>query len=99
MHRVAEDFYTSLGYDPLPDTFWEKSMITKPTDREVVCHASAWDFNNNDLRIKMCTAVTGIDMQTIHHEQGHLFYDHYYRKQPKLYREGAADFFHEVAFT
>jgi peptidyl-dipeptidase A len=96
MHRLGEDFYKSLGYDALPDSFWTKSMITKPNDREVVCHASAWDLNKNDLRIKMCTAVSGQDLQTIHHEQGHLYYDHSYRHQPKLFREGAADFFHEA---
>jgi peptidyl-dipeptidase A len=97
MHHLAEDFYISLGYDPLPASFWEKSMFTKPADREVVCHASAWDLNRNDLRIKMCTAVNAEDMQTVHHEQGHLFYDYHYRMQPKLFRDGAADFFHEVA--
>ena len=71
-------------------------MLVKPNDREAVCHASAWDFGNNDLRIKMCTVVNGEDFITIHHEQGHLYYDHYYRNQHSLYRSGAADFFHEA---
>ncbi|KNC99914.1 uncharacterized protein SPPG_05286 [Spizellomyces punctatus DAOM BR117] len=96
MHRLSESFYKSLGYDPLPQTFWTKSMLTRPADREVVCHASAWDFGNDDLRIKMCTTVTQEDLLTIHHEQGHLYYDHHYRKQPALYRDAAADFFHEA---
>ncbi|KAJ3088792.1 hypothetical protein HK102_007894 [Quaeritorhiza haematococci] len=96
MHKLSENFYVSLGYDHLPKTFWEKSMIVKPKDREVVCHASAWDFGNDDLRIKMCTVVTGEDLLVVHHEQGHLYYDHYYRHQPALYRGGASDFFHEA---
>ncbi|KAI9205878.1 peptidyl-dipeptidase A [Polychytrium aggregatum] len=96
MHRLSESFYHSLGYDKLPQSFWEKSMLTKPSDREVVCHASAWDFGNNDLRIKMCTNVNQEDLFTVHHEQGHLYYDHYYRHLPYLYRSGAADFFHEA---
>lgn len=96
MHRLAEDFYVSLGFDPLPSTFWEKSMLEKPTDREVVCHASAWDFGSDDLRIKMCTQITHDDLITVHHEQGHLMYDHYYRNQHYLFRSGAADFFHEA---
>ncbi|TPX66498.1 hypothetical protein SpCBS45565_g04414 [Spizellomyces sp. 'palustris'] len=96
MHELSESFYTSLGMDELPESFWTKSMLTKPTDREAVCHASAWDFNNDDLRIKMCTVVSHNDLMTVHHEQGHLYYDHYYRNQPYLFRSGAADFFHEA---
>ena len=49
--RMGEQFFTSLGLAPLPDTFWERSMFDKPEDRDVVCHASAWDVDyNNDLR-------------------------------------------------
>jgi len=97
LHELSESFYVSLGYDHLPATFWEKSMLTKPIGREVVCHASAWDMDgHDDLRIKMCTAVTGEELLTVHHEQGHLYYDHYYRSQIPLYRESAADFFHEA---
>ncbi|KAL2918399.1 hypothetical protein HK105_201799 [Polyrhizophydium stewartii] len=96
MHRLSEEFYTSLGYPPLPASFWTKSMLVRPKDREVVCHASAWDFGNDDLRIKMCTAITGEELLTVHHEQGHLYYDHFYGVQPYLYRDAAADFFHEA---
>ncbi|KAJ3051438.1 hypothetical protein HK097_007537, partial [Rhizophlyctis rosea] len=96
MHQLSESFYVSLGYDSLPESFWTRSMLVRPADRDVVCHASAWDFGNDDLRIKMCTTVTGEDLYTIHHEQGHLYYDHYYRHQPALYRDAAADFFHEA---
>ncbi|KAJ3277818.1 hypothetical protein HK104_002945 [Borealophlyctis nickersoniae] len=96
MHKLAESFWTSLGYDNLPKSFWKKSMLVRPADREVVCHASAWDFGNDDLRIKMCTSVNGDDLYTCHHEQGHLYYDHYYRHQPAIYRDAAADFFHEA---
>ncbi len=97
MVRTGEGFFTSLGFAPLPQTFWERSMITRPRDREVVCHASAWNVDNvDDLRIKMCTLVNDEDFQTIHHELGHSFYQRAYNKQPFLFREGANDGFHEA---
>ena len=83
MVRYGERFFTSLGFAPLPSTFWERSLFTKPKDREVVCHASAWDLDNvDDLRIKMCIEVTGEDFVTIHHELGHNFYQRAYNRQP-----------------
>jgi len=97
MFKTGEGFYTSLGFAPLPATFWERSQITKPRDREVVCHASAWDVDDvEDLRIKMCTKVASDDFGTIHHEMGHNFYQRAYNKQPFLYRDGANDGFHEA---
>ena len=97
MVRAGEGFYTSLGLAPLPETFWQRSQITKPADREVVCHASAWDIDNiDDLRIKMCTKVNADDFRTIHHELGHNYYQRAYNKQPLLYLNGANDGFHEA---
>ena len=97
MVRYGEGFFTSLGFDPLPKTFWERSMFTKPRDREVVCHASAWDIDFvDDLRIKMCIDITGEDFTTIHHELGHNFYQRAYNKQPLLFRDSANDGFHEA---
>ena len=97
MMRTGEAFFTSLGLDPLPETFWTRSMIVRPPDREVVCHASAWTVDDpDDLRIKMCTEVTGEDFVVVHHELGHLVYDHAYRHQPTLFRGGANDGFHEA---
>jgi peptidyl-dipeptidase A len=97
MVRVAERFFTSLGFAPLPKTFWERSLFVKPRDRDVVCHASAWDIDNDeDLRIKMCIDVTAEDFTTIHHELGHNFYQRAYRRQPFLFRDGANDGFHEA---
>ena len=97
MVRTGEAFYSSLGFAPLPDTFWTRSMITKPADREVVCHASAWDLDNkDDLRIKMCTKVNSSDFVTIHHELGHNYYQRAYNKQPYLYLNSANDGFHEA---
>jgi peptidyl-dipeptidase A len=97
MVRYGERFFTSLGFDPLPPTFWERSLFVKPRDREVVCHASAWDVDNDqDLRIKMCIEVNGEDFVTIHHELGHNFYQRAYRAQPFLFRNGANDGFHEA---
>ena len=97
MVKAGEGFYSSLGFDPLPQTFWERSQIVKPRDREVVCHASAWDLDNkNDIRIKMCTKVNGDDFVTIHHELGHNYYQRAYQIQKPLYLDGANDGFHEA---
>lgn len=97
MVKTGEGFYVSLGLDPLPQTFWERSQITRPRDREVVCHASAWDLDNaDDIRIKMCTNVNGDDFYTVHHELGHNYYQRAYKNQPMLFRNGANDGFHEA---
>lgn len=96
MVRIGEEFFVSLGMDPLPATFWERSLFKKPADREVVCHASAWDVTfNNDLRIKMCIEPKETDLVTIHHELGHDYYYHSYYKLPILFQQGANDGFHE----
>src|SRR6266508_3247235 len=88
MVKYGENFFISLGFDPLPQTFWERSLFLKPRDREVVCHASAWDVDaDQDLRIKMCIEINGEDFVTIHHELGHNFYQRAYRKQPFLFRD------------
>jgi len=97
MVRAGERFYTSLGFAPLPQTFWERSLFVKPRDRDVVCHASAWDVDLvNDLRIKMCIDQNADDFATIHHELGHNFYQRAYNTQPVLFRESANDGFHEA---
>ena len=97
MVRAGERFYTSLGFDPLPPTFWERSLFVRPKDREVVCHASAWDLDlEADVRIKMCINPTAEDFTTIHHELGHNFYQRAYMKQPVILRDSANDGFHEA---
>ncbi|MGE5953068.1 MAG: M2 family metallopeptidase [Qipengyuania vulgaris] len=97
MVRVGEDFFSSLGFAPLPETFWERSQFTKPEDREVVCHASAWNVDNvDDLRIKMCIKRNADDFITIHHELGHNYYQRAYNKQDYLHLNGANDGFHEA---
>jgi len=97
MVRYGEGFFSSLGFDPLPKTFWQRSMFTKPKDREVVCHASAWDIDYvDDLRIKMCIDITAEDFTTIHHELGHNYYQRAYDQQPVLFRDSANDGFHEA---
>jgi peptidyl-dipeptidase A len=96
MVRYGERFFTSLGFAPLPATFWERSLFTKPQDRDVECHASAWDVDyEDDLRIKMCIDVTGEDFRTIHHELGHSFYQRAYKELDPLHRDSANDGFHE----
>ena len=97
MVRIGERFFTSLGFAPLPATFWERSLFTKPRDRDVVCHASAWDVDDaDDLRVKMCISKTSDYFQTIHHELGHNFYQRAYNTQPYLYKNSANDGFHEA---
>ena len=97
MTRFGERFFTSLGFEPLPPTFWERSLFVKPRDREVVCHASAWDVNNvDDLRFKMCIDQTAEDFTTIHHELGHNFYQRAYANLPPIFRDSANDGFHEA---
>ena len=97
MTRIGERFFTSLGFAPLPPTFWERSLLVKPADRNVVCHASAWDVDLvEDLRIKMCIDPTEEDFTTIHHELGHNFYQRAYNTLPMLFRDSANDGFHEA---
>ncbi|MDQ3297428.1 MAG: M2 family metallopeptidase [Myxococcota bacterium] len=97
MVRIAEAFYTSLGMPALPDTFWQRSMFQKPAGKDAICHASAWDVGfNNDLRIKMCIQKTHEELDTIHHELGHNYYQSAYHKLPILLQNGANDGFHEA---
>src|SRR5262245_52224557 len=97
MVKTGEGFFTSLGFAPLPGTFWERSLFLRPKDREVVCHASAWDVDNvDDLRLKMCIQINGEDFLTVHHELGHNFYQRAYNKQPPMFRDSANDGFHEA---
>ncbi|MGZ3444231.1 MAG: M2 family metallopeptidase [Myxococcaceae bacterium] len=97
MVKLGESFYTGLGLDPLPATFWTRSQFTKPRDRDVVCHPSAWDVTwSDDQRIKMCIRPQEEDLITIHHELGHNYYQHAYVKLPFLYMTGANDGFHEA---
>ena len=96
MVRFGERFFSSLGFAPLPATFWEQSLFVQPDDRDVVCHPSAWNVDYGaDVRIKMCLDVTGEDFITIHHELGHSYYQLAYRHQSPFHRTGANDGFHE----
>ena len=97
MAAYGERFYTSLGFAPLPESFWQRSQFIKPRDRDAVCHASAWDLDaQDDLRIKMCINVDADDFQTVHHEEGHNMYQRAYKGQPYMFRNGADDGFHEA---
>jgi peptidyl-dipeptidase A len=97
MARYGEAFFTSIGFEPLPQTFWERSLFIKPQDRAVVCHASAWDIDSQkDVRLKMCIKINDEDFQTIHHELGHNYYQMAYAPQPPLYQNSANDGFHEA---
>jgi peptidyl-dipeptidase A len=97
MVRYGEGFFTSVGFDPLPPSFWERSMLVKPADREVVCHASAWDLDyEKDVRLKMCISITEEDFSVVHHELGHNYYQMAYAGKPFLFRDGAIDAFHEA---
>ena len=95
--HMGEDFFVGLGLKKLPDSFWQRSMLVKPRDRDVVCHASAWDVTyDNDVRIKMCISVDEDNLITVHHELGHIYYYQYYHTLPALFQQGAHDGFHEA---
>ncbi|XP_014676342.1 PREDICTED: angiotensin-converting enzyme-like, partial [Priapulus caudatus] len=95
--EVSESFFTSLGMSPMPQEFWNMSMIVKPEDRDVVCYASAWDFyDGKDFRIKQCTDITMSWLSTTHHEMGHVEYFLEYKDQPVKFRDGANPGFHEA---
>jgi peptidyl-dipeptidase A len=97
MVKYGENFFVSLGFAALPKTFWERSLFIKPADRDVVCHASAWDVDfKDDLRVKMCIQITEEDFRVIHHELGHNFYQRAYNAQPPLFQNSANDGFHEA---
>lgn len=97
MVETGEAFFSSLGFEPLPETFWERSQITKPQDREVACHASAWNLDGqDDIRIKMCTKVNADDFQTVHHELGHNYYQRAYKDLSPIFQGGANGGFHEA---
>ena len=97
MTERAQDFYTSLGMPKLPESYWTKTQFIKPMDRDVVCHASAWDMNmSGDVRTKMCIKPNEEDFTTIYHELGHVYYYLAYNKLPPLFQTGAHDGFHEA---
>jgi len=97
MVKGAEKFFTSLGFEALPQTFWDRSLFKKPADRDVICHASAWDLDaKDDIRIKMCIQKTGEEFSVIHHELGHNFYQRAYQDQPVFFQNSANDGFHEA---
>ena len=97
MVETGEAFFSSLGFEPLPETFWERSMLVEPPDRDVVCHASAWDLDwGDDIRIKMCIHVNEDDFRTIHHELGHNYYQRAYNELSPIFQDGANAGFHEA---
>ncbi|GGJ00025.1 peptidase M2 [Shewanella hanedai] len=97
MVKQAENFFSSLGFEALPDTFWQRSLFVQPKDRDVVCHASAWDLDDkDDIRIKMCIQKTAEDFTVIHHELGHNYYQRAYKNQPFIFKNSANDGFHEA---
>src|SRR6201999_4373842 len=95
--HYGENFFKSIGFGALPQTFWERSLFVKPRDRDVGCHASAWDIDFvDDVRLKVCIPITAEDFMTVHHELGHNSYQRAYDKQPFLFRDSANDGFHEA---
>ena len=97
MTKSAESFYKSIAFPALPQTFWERSMLTQPRDRDVQCHASAWHMDGKeDVRIKQCIRPTYEELRTIYHELGHVYYDLWYKDQPYLFQNGAHEGFHEA---
>lgn len=97
MFETANEFYTSLGLSSNEVSYKPPSMIEKPDNKEVTCHASAWDFcDKKTFLIKMCTVVNQEDFVTVHHEMGHIQYYILYKDQPIAFRDGANPGFHEA---
>lgn len=97
MFELGDEFFTSLGLRALPTTFWNLSVLEKPEDRIIVCHASAWDlFENSDVRIKMCTEIDTHYLYVVHHELGHIQYYLQYEKQATPFRGAPNPGFHEA---
>ncbi|KAK9881012.1 hypothetical protein WA026_014355 [Henosepilachna vigintioctopunctata] len=95
--KTAEDFFVSIGFPPMTQAFWKNSIFVKPQDREIVCHASAWDFHDgDDFRLKMCATVSKDYFNIAHHEMGHIEYFMQYKDQPVAFRDGANPGFHEA---
>ena len=100
--KEGEDFFVSIGFDPLPESFYKKSsMLPAPADAEFKKnnHASAWHMDlENDLRCLMSVEPTAEYYETIHHELGHIYYYQAYTNPdvPPLLREGANRGYHEA---
>lgn len=99
--RQAESFYVSMGFPPLPKTFWTKSdLYPVPPDstRKKNTHASAWHIDlEQDVRSLMSVQSNDRWFGTTHHELGHIYYYVSYTRPevPPLLREGANRAFHE----
>lgn len=100
--KEGENFYKSIGFDPLPASFYEKSsMYPLPADAPYKKnnHASAWHMDlENDLRCLMSVEATADYYETIHHELGHIYYYQAYTNPdvPPLLRGGANRGYHEA---
>lgn len=100
--KEGEDFFVSIGFDPLPKSFYEKSsMLPLPKDAKYKKnnHASAWHMDlENDLRCLMSVEPTADYYETIHHELGHIYYYQAYTNPdvPPLLRGGANRGYHEA---
>ncbi|MFB0938062.1 MAG: M2 family metallopeptidase [Urechidicola sp.] len=100
--KEGEDFFVSIGFDPLPKSFYEKSSMypaPKDADYKKNNHASAWHMNlENDLRCLMSIEPTADYYETIHHELGHIYYYQAYSNPdvPVLLRGGANRGYHEA---
>ena len=100
--KEGEKFYVSIGFDPLPASFYEKSsMYPLPADAPYKKnnHASAWHMDlENDLRCLMSVEANAEYYETIHHELGHIYYYQAYTNPnvPPLLRAGANRGYHEA---
>lgn len=99
--QQAERFYVSMGFAPLPKSFWEKSdlyPVPAGETRSKNSHASAWHVDlNDDVRSLMSVKADSQWFFTSHHELGHIYYDRAYSRPevPYILREGANRAFHE----
>ncbi len=100
--KSAENFYVSLGFPRLPDSFWKKSdlyPVPAGSARKKNSHASAWHIDHAaDVRSLMSVEPDEQWFATAHHELGHIYYYISYSTPavPMLLREGANRAFHEA---
>lgn len=90
MFKTAEQFFTSIGLFNMTESFWNLSMVERPSDRQVNCLPNAEDFyNGRDFAVKMCAQVNMVDFIRVHAEMGRIQYFMSYAKQPVKLRSAA----------
>ena len=100
--QQSERFYTSIGFEALPRSFYDRSSLYplpagSPYKKNT--HASAWHMDlDRDVRSLMSVETNAEWYETTHHELGHIYYYLSYSRPevPPLLRQGANRAYHEA---